>query len=792
MSIYRTNRDNFEFFTLKASPKRTFSSSSSGVTGSVSVFARRSEFEKEVKPLDSFNDSKFNDANIEGMLRSIQQTAGTTNIQNKMSNYLTEVNRQGVSARKNKSIEITRFEPSVTYTTNTTKKNIIRNILYPYYRSRGSNYNWSYTNYHSMNFMTASSFSPSAALLFPNSSSLASTSAASGSYVLPKAFTFDFYIKPNQTNKNTIGFKAGTILHLSSSYAISLVSGSRVDEDGNVSGYRLKLQLSHSADFPPSHAAKGNYPKDLIFMSDDNSLAKDKWHHVAIRWGTSEIAAGSGSFFIDGAQKGIFVIPSSTLAPAPFTLSGNPDVLTVGNYFEGINRGTSAQALFFASRSATRDGLVNLVPADTARTEPATFSMRHPLSAEIHDLKIFGQYRTDNQILTQSQTAPTTLDGLKFYLPPFFQKKSPRRVVVDSAGGVLQTPFFAISATTDDPFNVALSFGIGGHYLNLENFTQDIASKLYPRHYHLTASEITFNAAQALSANEYLYSTGSNRYRNIFMLPCDNGRFVPNFDFVASGSTARDIKSGSVDDKYTNDLGVFDPTLISLTELVPSSTLFDGLLRESGSIVDEVMGPSPENPGVNPKEVLTIFQRTRDSSSNEVVFFNISNLFYGKRIEPGTFEITDSSVTGSKGHLSIKIRDDGYGSLYRADSKTEHAKWNSIGNIFYDEGIVVIKTPNIPLFGKDQFEVSFNAEQNLHTLKMSIPARAGLFNSSSNPAFKIVSASLDANDKDPEFVYITGINYHDENLNVVMKTNLAQPVIKRNSDKYLFRTKIDF
>ena len=82
MSIYRTNRDNFEFFTLKASPKRTFSSSSSGVTGSVSVFARRSEFEKEVKPLDSFNDSKFNDANIEGMLRSIQQTAGTTNIQN--------------------------------------------------------------------------------------------------------------------------------------------------------------------------------------------------------------------------------------------------------------------------------------------------------------------------------------------------------------------------------------------------------------------------------------------------------------------------------------------------------------------------------------------------------------------------------------------------------------------------------------------------------------------------------------------------------------------------------------
>ena len=792
MSIYKTNRDNFEFFTLRASPKRTFSSSSSGVTGSVNVFARRSGFEKEVKPLDSFNDSRFNDANIEGMLRSIQQISGTTNIQNKMSSYLNEVNRQGISARKNKSIEITRFEPSVTFTNNTTKKNIVRNILYPFYRPQGTNYNWAYTNYHSMNFMTASSFSRSAALLFPNSSSLASTSAASGSYMIPKGFTFDFYIKPNQTNKNTIGFKAGTILHLSSSYAVSLVSGSRVDEDGNVSGYRLKLQLSHSADFRPSHATRGSYPRDLIFLSDDNSLVKDRWHHIAIRWGTSEIAAGSGSFFIDGVKKGIFVIPSSTIAPAPFTISGNPDVLTVGNYYEGINRGTSAQALFFASRSATRDGLVNLVPAETSLTEPAVFQMSHPLSAEIHDLKIFDQYRTDNQVLTQSLSAPSSLDNLKFYLPPFFQKKSPRRIVVDSVGGVLQTPFFAINATTDDPFNVALSFGIGGHYLNLENFTQDIASKLYPRHFHLTASEITFNASQALSANQYLYSTGSNRYRNIFMLPCDNGRFVPNFDFVASGSTARDIKSGSKDDKFTNDLGVFDPTLISLTELIPSSTLFEGLIKQSGSIADDIMGPTPENPGVNPKEVLTIFQRTRDSSSNEVVFFNISNLFYGKRIEPGSFEMSDSSITGSGGHLSIKIRDDGLGSLYRANSKSDHAKWNSIGNIFYDEGIVVIKTPNIPMFGKDQFSVTFNAEQNLHTLKMSIPARAGLFNSSSNPAFKIVSASLDANDKDPEFVYITGINYHDENLNVVMKTNLAQPVVKRNSDKYLFRTKIDF
>ena len=809
MSIFKLSNDNFEFFTLKTAPKRTYSSSSAGITGSVKVFARQSDFEKEMRPLDAFNDSKFNDADLETFLKSVQVSSG--NIFNKMDDYLTKVNAQASSARKQKAMEISRFEPSVTFTKNSQKKNIVRNILNPYYRSVGTNYNWAYTNYHTLNFMTASSFSTQAALLFPNSSSIESNAAVSGAYALTGGFTFDFYIKPNQSPARTAGFRAGTVFHLSSSYAVSLISGSRVDQDGNVSGYRLQLQLSHSADVLPSVGTPGAFPKDLIFQSRDNSLVKDKWHHVSIRWGTNKINEGTGSFQIDGKSQGHFVIPSGTIAPKPFSVSGNPDVLTVGNYFEGTNRGNDAQALFFASSSATRDGLVNLVPGETTQTQPQNFQMNHPLSSEVHDLKIYEGHRSDLQVLTQSIQGPKDFANLRFYLPPFFQKKSPRRTVLDSVGGVLQTPFFAINGTTDDPFNVAMSFGVDGHYLNLENFTQDIANSINPRLYHLTASEITFNASEALTANEFLYASGSSRYRNIFMLPCDNGRFVPNFDLIASGSPARNIKSGSAEDKFTNDLGVFDPSLISLTDLIPSSTLvefFDDsplnvaaannetdVTGDTVSITGmsvEILGPTPENPGVKQGEVLTVFQRTRDNSSNAVVFFDVSNLFYGNQISPGSFKMTDSSITGSQGHLGITIKDDGYGSLYRADAKPPHAQWNSIGNIYYNEGIIVVKTPNIPLFGKDQFTMEFKGEQNIHSLKISTLAGAGMFNSSSNPVFKVVSASLDANDKDPDFVYITGINFHDENLNVIMKTNLAQPVLKRSSDKYMFRSKIDF
>ena len=56
----------------------------------------------------------------------------------------------------------------------------------------------------------------------------------------------------------------------------------------------------------------------------------------------------------------------------------------------------------------------------------------------------------------------------------------------------------------------------------------------------------------------------------------------------------------------------------------------------------------------------------------------------------------------------------------------------------------------------------------------------------------LISASFDANDFDSKFTYIDGINLHDDNLNVIMRAKLAQPVKKRNSDEILFKIKEDF
>ena len=95
-------------------------------------------------------------------------------------------------------------------------------------------------------------------------------------------------------------------------------------------------------------------------------------------------------------------------------------------------------------------------------------------------------------------------------------------------------------------------------------------------------------------------------------------------------------------------------------------------------------------------------------------------------------------------------------------------------------------------FGKDQFSTSLKGVQNIHTLTFSVVAPGGLLNSSSNPQYEPLSASLNANDKNSEFVYIDGINFHDDNLNVIMKAKFAQPVVKRFTDKIMFKPKIDF
>ena len=791
MAIQRINPDDIEVFTLTTNPPRTFNSSSQGVvSGSLHVFARRSPFEKEVHPLSIFSGS-FIERDVDVIRESIVANPSTDKY-NFVKTYMNAVNRQSVSLRKQQTVEIIRFEPSARFSSNSIRKKVVIDNLMPFYRSAYPEAHFAFTNYHSINFVTGNNLPSDTSFIYAD---------PDHEYAVTGAFSLDFWINPRYTNDYPgAAFTAGTIFHRSSSFALSLASGSSRDVNGYVNGFKLILQLSHSSEQSPSLVTPGAFPNDLVFFSSDNALRRNTWHHVTVRWGTPLINQGSGSFLIDSVEAGTFVIPSSSLADYH-----DENCLFIGNYFKG-----DIVTQFFTNEVSERDGLTELIPG--IGTSPVGYALSNPLNAEVHELKLYNRYLNDNEVSFLQTRAPlsgTALlhDGLQFYLPPFYTKESPERKFHLGYGGMIVTPFFELNGSTQAPVSVDASFGCAGHYLNLENYVRDFATGRYARLFNLTASALTGTAPVPTSFNDYLYVSGANLKRQMTLLPNDNGQFYPNFtfmipqpdDFRVAGIPVSVTQSFAAPFKvdatqFISDNGSTSPGFVTLRNQIPFSLFQTQAQEETGSLVTALNGVSPEDLGILPSSHgrYTVLQRTGDNSSNQVVFFDISNLYYGMQIEPGSLVLRDTNTTGSFAKMELTLRDDGEGNLYRSNTSGTSPDWASVGNVFYNEGIVLLKHPSLYFFGADNFEITFKGKQNTHILTYNLFKRPLSAVSSSNPNYLPVSASTDANDTDKRFVYITGINLHDDNLNVVARTTLAQPVVARTGDKFLFKVRMDF
>lgn len=756
MSLIKAAPGLFENYTFIARPTRTFSSSSSGVTGAVRVFPQASSAEKFVDYSESFNDENLDSA--------LKAASSGSDVSSALVNYLDLVSSASSSPRVSKKVEVLRFEPSFRFTSDTLRKAVIKDILYPYYAPAYPSSYWGYTNYLSLNFMSGANFSTGSALVYANP-----TTVDQPLLTPSGAFTFEFYIKPTMRVSGT--YSAGTILHTSSSFAISLISGSAVDKDGKPDSFRIMLQLSQSAEINPTGVDltySNNtrpYPEDLIFLSDDN-ITFNGWHHVAVRWGGLSTDFGTGSFFIDGERAGNFYIPSESVTRTSYSQPSK--ALFVGNFYVGENDiSTNSIEGFFDTAASTKEGFTN--PFATTYNFPA-HSMTNPLAAEIHEVRIWQEYRSLDLIKSGSSRGLSEIeDNLKFYLGPHFCHESLTREV-------MVTPFQTIVTASNTPYAAELSFGVGGHLINAENHLRDLKNGYYPRLLNLTASIIEQQNLSNLEANQYLFATGSTVQKNMLILPCDNGKFTPNFDLLVTASGTPFFR--------------ISPAAIELEEVlgIPEDLTF-----ENDDMLQQIAGVSPDTLSGSVGNTLTIYQRTKDQSSNLISVFDASNLFYGSKIHPGTYELTDSSFTGSSGLLSFTVKDNEMGGLYRADATTPHAKWNTVGTLLYEEGIAAITTPYFgDLFGKDEFTVKFRGEHPVPLLTTNITLPSYQLNSSSMPSFMPVSASDYANENDGSIVYITRVNFHDENLNIVGRAELAQPVAKRLADKFSIRVKFDF
>jgi hypothetical protein len=805
MSLTPFEPGDVETFTIQTTPSTTFVSSSAGVTGSVYVYTRRSNAVKDYyvnwsavsgAPTGSFH--QIND--IDDVLEYAKLSTTPTQLHDRVSQYLDVVKSQPQSVRNSQYQEVVRFTPGYNLDLDMTRKFIVSNVLMPTYHVFGTSYNFAYTNYHSLNFFVDKELPSNSALIYPTTGSATNLGQViSASYIPSGAFSFDFWINPRYTNDNPVQpvYKPGTIFHLSGGYALSLVTGSSKDTNGYANGYRLLLQLSNSSDTPPS-MVDPNALTGLTFLSNDNALTRNAWQHVTIRWGTESYNFGSGSFIVDEVEQGTFYVPSASVAPRLTSTSDMPCCLVVGNYLEQPSSNTSRY--FFSKAATIRFGVpVNGYALDTSTTldEPPSYTMDHPLKAEVHELKIYNKFLPDSEVLSRSLTGASLSENLLFYVPPFFTKESPTRSVdTNGIGGVMAHPLTMVNGTTEQPFNTLLSFDTGGHYINLENHTRDFCNGgNYPRIIKLTGSALP-GMSEQISCNEFLYHTSSVKKGSLTVLPNDNGYFTPNyFELLSPLNT----------DSFKTDKGQTAYNLVSLRNMFSLNEIYDlagvpygsGLLNTNNNlqILDSLSGyTSTSSFGtLNPQRAPTILQRTRENNSLQVVLFDVSSLFYGDKISPGTLTLTDNNVANSYGKVGITLKDDGAGNLYRANSDGTLAVNNSVGNVFYDHGLVLIKNPSLYFFGENEFSCSFKGERNIHVQKMDLYANALELVSSSNPSWSpSLQASNNIDDYDKRYVYITDLYIHDDNLNVIAKTKLAQPLLKSSGDKFKFTIKYDY
>lgn len=795
MSFIELDRDDFENSSISLKPKVHFISSSvgGGVTGSEYVSPVRSKCVKSIDFAQSLLD-KAGDAFLAGTLdvsntnpafdetdagyihllptlaASVRANVVTDEELNAyLDRYMQAANELSPELRYTKTIDVFRFDPAFKFEPptgiNVTIKNNIRNILMPHHQTRYIDSGFHYANYNTVNFFTASNLPSSAVLMYPDKDD----------HFIPKTneFTLTSWVNPRYKNHSDQHYHAGTILHVSSSVCLSLISGSEKDSHGRASSFKVMLQLSHSADIPPSKVnfSDSSWPHDLIITSS-NEISYNHWSSVGATWSPIHDNA-TGSLVVDGVSTR-FPIPSASLWTD--SLNSDGSAIFVGNYYDGP---ASLISKFFNQTISQNEG-VSQLDSGTTDPEASKFNFSHMANAEFHHLGILSTYCSGSMLSASLYSGPQDgkLRRHKFYLGPYFYPDTPPRQII-------QTPFQKYVTSSNDPFNVAFSFGVGGKEINAENFLRDFSSTRTPRLYFMTSSVLEGTVIN-ISADDHVYSSGSILRRNFLILPNDNGLFTPSYNMLeaqASGSLRNFFKYRNSPPDYSK---------IILEDLVPSSSLYTGLLGSTGSIIGELMGPSPETPGVTPGAVLTIAQRTRDTSSNEVVIYNISNLYYGNRIAPKTFEIIESNLTGSAGKLSFNIRDNGFGSLYRADCLTKHAEWANIGNIFYDEGLAIVKTPHIPYISKDVTELKFSGEHNLHSLIVNVPVAASMLNVSTSSGYNPLPPSDNVSDRFLETTQLTSVNIHDENFNIIMKANFAQPIIKTLEDEFVVRLKEDF
>lgn len=189
------------------------------------------------------------------------------------------------------------------------------------------------------------------------------------------------------------------------------------------------------------------------------------------------------------------------------------------------------------------------------------------------------------------------------------------------------------------------------------------------------------------------------------------------------------------------------------------------------------------------------------STTTRFRVITIPTIYYDREILTGSFSASDLDAAGDARDLF----DNGRGGIYSGS-----LTGTIVGNIFYNEGLVVLKGKGLNDeggsndFGESsptnfKWKVNFKGTHKIPTKIFRCRAPAGQLNASTNATFyHTPTASGSKNKNEKELVisgsstYISTIGLYDENYSLVGLAKTSQPIKKTEKQDLLFKIKLDF
>lgn len=197
---------------------------------------------------------------------------------------------------------------------------------------------------------------------------------------------------------------------------------------------------------------------------------------------------------------------------------------------------------------------------------------------------------------------------------------------------------------------------------------------------------------------------------------------------------------------------------------------------------------------------------------NRMVIIDVPSAFYGREISRNSVSLTCRAFSSGSHGLVRTLVDDGRGGLYLSGSASSSSLsvrddfagvgWNKVGNVFYGEGLIVIRDPSLLDFGRtdgasshpnDTMQLSFRGLTMLPVKTLMCRVDRGERNASANPTFSTVEEDGAHVRSHPSgSLRISTVGIYNSDRELVGVARLADPIRVRERDRLNIKLRMDF